>query len=158
MGRHKWGKTAGALILAAAVATVSGCSSSDDGGAAKPAAKPKTVTVTEAAATFQTAVTTFDTDGGCLEQASGTCWEQMQTLMESARTLRKAANAHEGTGPEFWSEAYALIDTMEEGIAVGEDQGVPVADLEMAEKLSNRDEVFGSAHDLSDWLDAHPVQ
>jgi hypothetical protein len=47
----------------------------------------------------------------------------MQALMKPARDLRKAANADKGTGPEFWSEAYALIDTKEDGIAVGEDKG-----------------------------------
>lgn len=47
-------------------------------------------------------------------------------------------NADKATGPEFWSEAYALIDTMETGMAVGEDQ------------FSNRPDVLGSAHHLSD--------
>ncbi|WP_228044744.1 hypothetical protein [Streptomyces ferrugineus] len=139
------------------VAAASGCSSSSDEDTAKPAAKAKTLSVKEATTTFQAAVTKFDTDGGCLEQEPGTCWEQMQALMKPARDLRKAANADKGTGPEFWSEAYALIDTMEDGIAVGEDQGVPVADTEMAATMSNRDDVLGSAHKLSDWLDAHPT-
>lgn len=61
-------------------------------------------------------------------------------------------------GPEFWTEAYALIDTMEEGIAVGDDKGAAVADEVTAKALSNRDEVFGSAHDLVDWLDEHPTK
>ncbi|MEU9355049.1 hypothetical protein AB0D65_29645 [Streptomyces griseoloalbus] len=158
MGRHIWGKTAGALVLAVTVAAVSGCGSSDDedGGksATTAAAKAKAPSVQEATITFQDAVTKFDTDGGCLEQAPGTCWEQMQALMAPARDLRKAANAHKESGPEFWSEAYALIDTMEDGIAVGEDQGVPAGSA----ALTNRDDVLGSAHKLSDWLDAHPVQ
>ncbi|QFG13200.1 hypothetical protein SEA_GILGAMESH_8 [Streptomyces phage Gilgamesh] len=159
MGRHIWGKTAGALVLAAVVAAASGCSSSDDEGSGKPAATAaaaaKAPSVGEATATFQEAVTKFDTDGGCLEQAPGTCWEQMQALMAPARDLRKAANAHKETGPEFWSEAYVLIDTMETGIAVGEDQGVPAV---QDTSLTNRDDVLGSAHKLSDWLTAHPVQ
>jgi len=25
-------------------------------------------------------------------------------------------------------------------------------------ELTNRDDVLGSAHDLSDWLDAHPIK
>lgn len=150
-----WGKAAGALVLAATVTAVSGCSSSDGEDTAKPAVKAKTVSVAEATATFQAAVTKFDTDGGCLEQEPGTCWEQMQALMKPARDLRKAANADKSTGPEFWSEAYALIDTMEDGIAVGEDQGVPASGVE---ELTNRDDVLGSAHDLADWLDAHPVE
>jgi hypothetical protein len=82
----------------------------------------------------------------------------MQALMKPGRDLRKAMNAEKSVGADFWTDAYALIDTMEDGIAVGEDQGVPVADTEMAAMMSNRDEVLGSAHDLSDWLDAHPVK
>ncbi|MFD9190370.1 hypothetical protein ACFWCA_19330 [Streptomyces phaeochromogenes] len=153
MGRHIWGKTAGALVLAVIVAAVSGCSSSSDEDTAKPAVKAKkpTVSVADATTTFQAAVTKFDTDGGCPEVDPGTCWEQMQALMEPARDLRKAANTHKETGPEFWSEAYALIDTMEGGIAVREDQGYS--------QLSgtNRPDVLGSAHDLADWLAEHPV-
>lgn len=150
MGRHIWGKTVGGLVLAVTVAAGSGCSSSSGEDTAKPAAKAKTVSVAEATTTFQAAVTKFDTDGGCLEQEPGTCWEQMQALMKPARDLRKAANADKSTGPEFWSEAYALIDTMEKGIAVGEDQGATAVG-------TNRPDVLGSAHDLSDWLDEHPV-
>lgn len=143
------------MVLAVTVAAVSGCSSSD-GDDGKPAAKaaPKAPSVEQATATFQAAVEKFDTDGGCLEEEPGTCWEQMQALMKPARDLRKAANADKETGPEFWSEAYALIDTMEDGIGVGEDQGVPAGGAD----LTNRDEVLGSAHELSDWLDAHPAK
>ncbi|MFF8696198.1 hypothetical protein ACF08W_28705 [Streptomyces sp. NPDC015144] len=156
MGRHIWGKSAGALVLAVTVAAASGCGSSD-GDAGKPAAKPspKTLSVGKATITFQAAVAKFDTDGGCLEQEPGTCWEQMQAIMKPARDLRKAANADKETGPEFWSEAYALIDTMEDGIAVGKDQGVPAGG---ATNLTNRDDVLGSAHDLSDWLDKNPIE
>lgn len=155
MGRQTWGKTVGALFVAMAVAVLSGCSSSDDEGDAKPAAKAKTVSVDAATTTFQGAVTKFDTDGGCLEQAPGTCWEQMTALMEPARDLRKAMNAEKSVGADFWTEAYTLIDTMEDGIAVGEDQGVPAGG---ATELTNRDDVFGSAHDLSDWLDKNPIK
>jgi hypothetical protein len=149
MGRYIWGKTAGALLLAVTVAAASGCSSSDDQPDTKPAAK--TVSFDDAAATFQAAVTKFDTDGGCPEQEPGTCWEQMTAVMEPARELRKAMNAEKSVGADFWSQAYALIDTMEKGIAVGEDQGATALG-------SNRPEVLGSAHDLADWLDAHPIK
>ncbi|MDH6629421.1 hypothetical protein M2271_007257 [Streptomyces sp. LBL] len=151
MGRHTWGKTAGALLLATTVAAVSGCSSSSDADAAKPAAKAKTVSVEDATTTFQAAVTTFDTDGGCLEQKPGTCWDQMQSLMEPARTLRKAMNAEKAVEPEFWTDAYALINTMEKGIAVGEDRGTTPG-------VTNRPDILGSAHDLSDWLDENPIK
>ncbi|MEU2585298.1 hypothetical protein ABZ612_20520 [Streptomyces avermitilis] len=81
MGRHIiWGKTVGALVLAATMATVSGCSSSSDEDTAKPAAKAETLSVKDATTTFQSAVTKFDEDGGCLEKEPGTCWEQMQAL------------------------------------------------------------------------------
>ncbi|MFE1206196.1 hypothetical protein ACFW5V_31405 [Streptomyces sp. NPDC058762] len=161
MGRHMWGKTAGALVLAVTVAAASGCSSSDDEGSGKAAATAtaaaKTPSVADTTATFQAAVTKFDTDGGCLDRAPGTCWEQMVALMEPARDLRKAMNAEKTVGAEFWTEAYALIDTMEKGIAVGDDKGLTVADEKMAAMLSNRDDVLGSAHDLADWLTAHPI-
>ncbi|WP_328349707.1 hypothetical protein OG800_03150 [Streptomyces sp. NBC_00445] len=153
MGRHIWGKTVGALVLAVTVAVVSGCSSSDDDKAESAAKTPTTVSVADATTEFQAMVTKFDTDGGCLEKAPGTCWEQMQALVEPARGLRKAMRAEKSVGPEFWSDAYALIDTMDDGIAVGEDQGAPAGGT----TLTNRDEVLGSAHDLSDWLDANPI-
>jgi hypothetical protein len=149
MGRHTWGKTAIALVLAATVAAVSGCSTSDDKDTAKPTTKA--VSVEDATTTFQDPVTKFDTDGGCLEQEPGTCWEQMQALAEPARTLRKAMNAEKSVGADFWTEAYALIDTMEDGIAVGEDKGPTAVG-------TNRPDVLGSAHDLSDWLDENPIK
>ncbi|MGW0033002.1 hypothetical protein ACWDXD_24695 [Streptomyces sp. NPDC003314] len=69
--------------------------------------------------------------------------------MAPARELRKAANADKA-GPAFWSEAYVLIDTMEKGIATGKDLGAK-------SPVTNRPDVFGSAHKLSRWLDAHPT-
>lgn len=42
---------------------------------------------------------------------------------------------------------------MEKGIAVGNDLGAAPFDAG-----TNRPEVFGAAHDLSDWLGAHPVE
>ncbi|MFF4057702.1 hypothetical protein ACFYZ0_18335 [Streptomyces sp. NPDC001708] len=151
MGRYTWGKRVAGLFLAATMAAVSGCSSSDDESDAKPAAKAKTVSVEAASTTFQDAVTKFDTDGGCLQKEPGTCWEQMTALMEPARDLRKAMNVEKSVGADFWTEAYALIDTMEKGIAVGEDQGATAVG-------TNRPDVLGSAHDLSNWLDEHPIK
>jgi hypothetical protein len=141
-----WGAAASITFAVAAVIGVSGCGGDADAEAKKPAASAKVLSVSEATTDFQTAVTKFDTDGGCLEKTPGTCWDQMQAVMEPARTLRKAMNANKSAGPEFWSEAYALIDKMEDGIAVGEDQ------------FTNRPAVLGSAHDLSDWLNEHPVE
>ncbi|MCD9904583.1 hypothetical protein LUR56_39915 [Streptomyces sp. MT29] len=123
---------------------MTGCSG-DAEAEPKPSATVKTVNLDQATTAFETAVTDFDLTDGC-PSAAGECWDKMNTVMKPARDLRKAMNAHEGTGPEFWSEAYALIDTMEDGIAVGEDQ------------VSNRPDVLGSAHDLVDWLAAHPVK
>ncbi|MFD8194692.1 hypothetical protein [Streptomyces wuyuanensis] len=108
------------------------------------------MSVADATAEFQATVTKFDTDGGCLDKAPGTCWEQMQELIEPARGLRKAMRAEKSVGPEFWTDAYALIDKMENGIAVGEDKGALAFD-------TNRPDVFGSAHDLAEWLDEHPI-
>ncbi|MEV8351944.1 hypothetical protein ACFVTT_37075 [Streptomyces niveus] len=137
--------------MAATLAAVSGCSNSDDKETAKPAAQAKTVSMEGATTTFQAAVTTLDTDGGCLEQEPGTCWEQMQALMEPARTLWKAMNAEKSVSADFWTDAYALLDTMEKGIAVGEDKGATAID-------TNRPDVLGSAHDLSGWLDENPIK
>ncbi|WP_395575748.1 hypothetical protein [Streptomyces sp. BK79] len=81
----------------------------------------------------------------------------MNTIVGSARDLRKAMNAEKGVGADFWTEAYALIDIMEKGLAAGEDQGAPAGAATIPE-MTNRDDVFGSAHDLVDWLDAHPIK
>ncbi|MFE1391111.1 hypothetical protein ACFW5M_33865 [Streptomyces albogriseolus] len=51
-------------------------------------------------------------------------------------------NGEKSVGPEFWTNAYALIDKMEKGLEPGEDLGVN-------EMTSNRPAVFGSAHDLA---------
>ncbi|MET9776196.1 hypothetical protein ABZ023_18380 [Streptomyces sp. NPDC006367] len=156
MGRHTWGKTVGALVLAVTVGAVSGCGSSGDEDEAKPAvtaaAKADTVGLAEATAGFQDAVAALTTGGGCESMQAGTCFGQMQALMEPTRTLRKAMNAEKSVGPDFWTEAYVLIDRMEKGVAVGVDQGGGLGNVS-----SNRGDVFGSAHDLSRWLDAHPL-
>ncbi|MGW4756280.1 hypothetical protein [Streptomyces chartreusis] len=54
-------------------------------------------------------------------------------------------------GADFWTDAYALIDTMEKGIAVGDDKGATAVG-------THRPDVLGSAHDVSDWLDEHPIK
>jgi len=151
MGRVQWGKTASGVLLAGLVmAGATAC-----GGDAEPKksaadAKPKAVSVAAAAKIFQAAVTDFDTNGGCQPEPDA-CWDKMQSLIKPARELRAAMNADSRVGPEFWSEAYALIDKMEKGVAVGKDLGA-------ASPVTNRPDVFGSAHDLSRWLDAHPTQ
>ncbi|MEU5978532.1 hypothetical protein [Streptomyces sp. NPDC047315] len=142
-------------MLATITVSVSGCGSSDDAddaadaADAKPSAEAK-VTVEAASKTFRAAVE----NGGCLQMEPETCWDQMQALMEPARDLRKAMNAEKSVGPDFWTGAYALINTMEKGIGVGKDQGAAGG----ITALTNRDDVFGSAHDLVDWLDAHPIK
>ncbi|WP_432120386.1 hypothetical protein [Streptomyces sp. S1] len=136
------------------MAAMSGCGGSNgENTAAKPSASALTTaaapSVAEAASAFQGAVVKFDVDGGCLDKAPDTCWTQMQAVMDPARELRKAANADKA-GPTFWSEAYVLIDTMEQGIATGKDLGAE-------DPATNRPDVLGSAHKLSRWLDAHPT-
>lgn len=151
MGRRLWGKTGGALVLVMTVAAVSGCS--DSSNDAKPAAVSSpagTVSVADATTEFQDMVTKFDTDGGCLEKEPDTCWEQMQALIQPARGLRKAMRAEKSVGPEFWTDAYALIDKMEKGIAVGKDRGATAIG-------TNRPDVLGSAHELSNWLAENPI-
>ncbi|MFG3132829.1 hypothetical protein ACGFZU_34675, partial [Streptomyces tendae] len=145
-----WGAAASIMFAVVAAVGVSGCGGDAEADAEKPTASATAAPVSlgEAKTTLQDAVTQFDTDGGCLEREPGTCWEQMQALMEPARTVRKAMNAEKSVGADFWTEAYALIDTMEKGIAVGEDQGAPVGAANDP-SMSNRDDVLGSAHDLA---------
>lgn len=138
--------SAGALALTVAVA--SGCGMSEKAEEAV-AAKPETVSVAVATKSFKAAVDKFATGGGCPEQAAGTCWSEMTAVMGPGRTLRKAMHADKTVGPEFWTGAYGLINTMEKGIAVGEGKG--------AGTFSNRPDVLGSAHKLAVWLDEHPV-
>lgn len=146
MGRVQWGRTAASVLLAAAVMGTTACGGETEAQKKAPA-KPKTPTVTVAAATktFQDAVADFDASDGC-PKAVGECWDKMQAVAAPARELRKAMNADKKVGPEFYSPAYALLDKMEDGMDVGEDV------------FSNRPPVLGSAHDLSDWLDEHPTQ
>ncbi|MFE0059958.1 hypothetical protein [Streptomyces sp. NPDC059003] len=132
------------MLLAAVVMGTSACGGEEE-AQKKPSAKPKVPSVAEATKTFQDAVADFDAADGC-PKATGACWEQMKDVAKPARELRKAMNADKRTGPEFYSPAYALLDKMEDGMALGEDA------------FSNRPSVLGSAHDLSDWLDEHPVQ
>ncbi|MGW2550103.1 hypothetical protein [Streptomyces sp. NPDC001635] len=150
MGRHTWGKAAAGVVLAAALAAVSGCGSDTDTSSAKKTPTAAAPNIGKATTAFQGVLT--DNSGNCSEEA-GTCWDEMTDVMESARSLRKAMNAQKNPGPEFWSGAYALIDKMEDGYAIGEDQGGGINNV-----TSNRVAVFGGAHDLSDWLDEHPVQ
>ncbi|MFG2408798.1 hypothetical protein ACGFR8_31530 [Streptomyces brevispora] len=151
MGRYSRGTTISALVLAATIAAASGCSSSDDTDQAKPATTVDTVDFEKATSTFKASVEKFDADGGCLEKEPGTCWEQMQAVMTPARTLRRAMNMEKSVGADFWTGAYALINTMEKGIAVGEDRGTAVG-------VTNRPDVLGSAHELVTWLNEHPVK
>ncbi|MFD3479890.1 hypothetical protein [Streptomyces sp. NPDC058695] len=157
MGRHVWGKSAGAVLLAVGIVAASGCSSSGDEDGKASVQKPKTVSVQAATKKFQNAV---DTEGCGDRMEPGSCWEEMQTVTKSARDLRNAMNADKSVGADFWTEAYTLIDEMEEGIAVGKDLGGASEgeNVDLVADRSNRDEVFGSAHDLYDWLDEHPVE
>lgn len=143
MGRHGWGRVlVGALLTASVMTMVSGCGGKADAEPSAPTVKGPELA--PAATAFQDAVTKFDLTNGC-PKAPEACWDKMTAVMEPARELRKAMNAHP-SGPEFWSEAYALVDKMERGIAVGED------------RVANRPDVLGSAHELSRWLDSHPVK
>ncbi len=150
-----WGKTAVGVVLAVSVAAMSGC-----GGDAETDAKPEK---TAAAPSFSKAAAAFQdqvASESCESIAPNSCWDGMQALMRSARTLRKAMNANKTVGADFWTEAYKLIDTMEAGIAEGADLGGAQdgESIEHATARSNRDEVFGGAQHLSVWLDKHPIK
>ncbi|MEU6845570.1 hypothetical protein ABZ930_27215 [Streptomyces sp. NPDC046716] len=60
-----------------------------------------------------------------------------------------------------WDDAYALIGKMEAGFAEGRDRGDLEYgngdDPEMDLPSSNRPAVFGSARELSIWLQEHPA-
>jgi hypothetical protein len=147
-----WGKRAAGVMLACTLAALSGCSSSDDSSNGKTAttAAAAAPSLEKATSAFQDAVAE-EAQGSCPQEA-GTCWDEMTNVIQPARTLRKAMQAHKGVSAEFWSPAYAIIDKMEDGYAVGEDQGGGINNTS-----SNRVAVFGGAHDLSDWLDEHPT-
>ncbi|MFD8413702.1 hypothetical protein ACFV2Q_18350 [Streptomyces sp. NPDC059650] len=137
-----WGVAASIAFAIAATVTISGCGGAPD---AKPtAAEPSAGSLSTATTRFQDAVNKFDRTDGCPKE-TGACWDKMTAVMEPARKLRQAMNAH-SAGPAYWAEAYAMIDRMERGMAVGED------------RYSNRPDVMGTAHHLSRWLDAHPAQ
>ncbi|MGW3730936.1 hypothetical protein [Streptomyces sp. F001] len=132
------------------MAATSGCGGDTEASTAdkKPAAAAPSFS--KAAAAFQDEAANAYLDDECTQEA-GTCWDKMKRIVASARVLRKAMNAEESVGAEFWTDAYALINKMEKGLEPGEDLGVN-------EMTSNRPAVFGSAHDLADWLDAHPIK
>jgi hypothetical protein len=147
----RWGAAASITFAVVAIVGVSGCGGNAEADAKKsPAASATAPSFSKASKAFQDVTGTLYLDSECTKEA-GTCWDKMTTAVKSARTLRKAMNGEKSVGPEFWTGAYTLIDTMEEGYAVGEDLGA-------ADVNTNRPKVFGTAHDLSDWLDQHPIQ
>ncbi|MFF4276167.1 hypothetical protein [Streptomyces sp. NPDC001536] len=146
-----WGAAASITFAIAAVVGVSGCGGDAEADAKKsPTASAAAPSFSEASKAFQDVAGTMYLDSECTKEA-GTCWDKMTTAVKAARTLRTAMNGEKSVGPEFWTEAYALIDTMEEGYAVGEDLGAD-------DFNTNRPKVFGTAHDLDDWLGEHPIQ
>ncbi|MCL7430527.1 hypothetical protein [Streptomyces sp. YS415] len=152
-----WGAAASITLAVVAAAGVSGCGGDAEADAKKPAAaSAKAPSFSKASRAFQDVAANAYLDDVCTTEA-GTCWDKMNTTVDAARDLRKAMNAEKSVGPEFWTEAYKLIDTMEEGLAVGEDQGAPAGAATLPE-ATNRDDIFGSAHDLADWLDAHLIK
>ncbi|MEU8454403.1 hypothetical protein [Streptomyces griseoaurantiacus] len=150
MGRYRWGTATVGALLTVTMAATSGCGGDTKASTAdnKPAAVAPSFS--KAAAAFQDEAANAYLDDECTEEA-GTCWDKMKHIVASARVLRKAMNGEKSVGPEFWTDAYALIDKMEKGLEPGEDLGVN-------EMTSNRPAVFGSAHDLADWLDEHPIK
>ncbi|MFF2101165.1 hypothetical protein [Streptomyces sp. NPDC058202] len=148
MGRYRWGRAvAGVALAAAAVGTVSGCGGNADASSAKKKPAAAAPSFAKAAARFEDQLAVE-----CPSMEPDSCWDEMTALMKSARNLRKAMNSEKRGGAGFWTEAYALINKMEKGYAVGEDQGG-------GERfITNRPAIFGTAHDLSDWMDEHPVK
>jgi hypothetical protein len=146
-----WGAAASITLAVVAMMGVSGCAGDAEADAKKsPAAAATAPSFSKASKAFQDVAGTMYLDSECTKEA-GTCWDKMTTAVKSARTLRKAMNSEKSVGPEFWTEAYTLIGTMEKGYALGEDLGAE-------DFSSNRPDVFGSAHQLSRWLDEHPIQ
>ncbi|MFJ9041916.1 hypothetical protein ACIRF8_35870 [Streptomyces sp. NPDC102406] len=155
MGRSTWGTTVASALIAAAVMGTSACGG-DAAAQKKPAVKPEAMSVQAATAEFQDVVASKD----CETMEPGSCWGEMENFIKGARQLRKAMNADDSVDGSFFSEAYVLIDTMEDGFDAGEDLGGSQdgESIDAAQDRSNRDEVFGAGNDLSEWLDAHPTQ
>lgn len=119
MGSYRWGTAvAGVALTAAVVGTVSGCGGDADASSAKKktAAPPS---FAKASAQFEDAL-----GNQCQSMEPDSCWSEMDALMKSARKLRAAMHGEKSVDTTFWSPAYALIDTMEDGIAQGSDLGV----------------------------------
>ncbi|MFD5516378.1 hypothetical protein [Streptomyces sp. NPDC127066] len=121
MGRHTWGRAAAGIAPAAAViSTASGCGGDadvDKGQAKKPAAAaPSFVKASKA---FQDKV---DSDS-CQSMEPDSCWGEMTALIKPARTLRHSLNSEKSVSADFWTEAYSMIDTMEEAMTEGSDLG-----------------------------------
>ncbi|MFI6874902.1 hypothetical protein ACIBL6_15825 [Streptomyces sp. NPDC050400] len=161
MGRLLWGKVTGTMFLAMGIAAASGCSFDAKDARAPSARKPRTVSVQTATMRFQDAVAEYDMTG-CESHQPGTCWEQMLAVIKPARELRKAMHTDKSVNADAYRSAYALIEKMERGIAVGKDRRALEYgngdDLGAIAPPTNRPAVFGSAHELNDWLDEHPVK
>ncbi|MEU1039675.1 hypothetical protein ACFYP4_08715 [Streptomyces sp. NPDC005551] len=150
------GRATAAALTAIVVMGVSGCGGDADADAEHKPGVAVAPAFRAASSTFQGQVEA----GSCESMEPDSCWGEMQALMKSARTLRKAMNGEETVSADFWTEAYTLIDTMEGGVAEGQDLGGAGEgeSVDAAAARSNRDEVFGSGHQLSDWLDEHPIK
>jgi hypothetical protein len=130
--------------VCAAAVVVLGAAACGGQTEAKPEAKasPTAPSVTEAREAFQGDLRRLQI-AGCPPD----CTTDLQQISHYAGELRKAMNADPKVGAEFYSPAYALIDKIQTG-ARAVDGTVE----------SQRPQVLGPAHDLSDWLDEHPTQ
>ncbi len=135
-----WGRAVSMLLMGAVVTVSAGCGNSAEGGETPAAVgTAKTPAVADAAKTYAD-----DLDALAWAGCPSDCDKDLNEIVANARTLRTAMN-DDPAGPSFWSPAYRLVDQIEEGRA--KVQG---------DATWNRALILTPAHQLSDWLMAHP--
>ncbi|MEU1895708.1 hypothetical protein [Streptomyces pristinaespiralis] len=146
MGRQQWGKTAVGVMVAAAVMVTSGCGGEAE--AKKPAASASP-SVTATAPTLEESVRHYQDDMRDLnvQGCPADCGKELSEVYNNALSLRKSMNDSEAA-PGTFTEAYRLIDELQQGYIVGAD---------MSEE-AGRPLVLGPARELNTWLNEHPVE
>lgn len=138
----------GAVVAVAGAVLVAGCSSG--GGGAAPAssvsaaASPSraAVTVRDAAAKLQELLT-----AGCPQDGSNDCDRHLHDLVRAADGLRAAMHT-DPAGPAFFSEAYGIVDRLDELALLYSDP---------LDQAGTRPQVIGLARQLARWVQAHPT-
>ncbi|MFG2432995.1 hypothetical protein [Streptomyces sp. NPDC048590] len=149
MGIYRWGKAAaGVLLVAAAMAAMSGCAEETDTAATKKETPPSpSPTVSWRSATMQDAARMFQEDFQELTSVgcSTDCGPELVNLFNDARLLTELmqeSGAPEGT----YDKPIRVFTKLEKGFTT-------------AAKLSGKARLppmLGPAHELNDWLETNP--